>query len=241
LGSKKYKNKPCVYCRKQPSEDGDHVVCREFFPLNRRANLPKVPACKGCNNDKSLLEHYLTAVLPFGARHQDAHAVIEMTPARLARNRALHERLALGLRHILRATNGGPWEMGLTVPLDSQAVEKLFEFVVKGLAWHHWRLELDDSHFVRASFLTAAGGQRFEPFFRGNARTRVNENLAAGGFSYEGVQAQDNAALTLWRMSLYGLEVGGGQPPGERANLVYGITAPRAWRVTGNLAEILAG
>jgi hypothetical protein len=160
LGSKKYKNKPCVYCRKQPSEDGDHVVCREFFPLNRRANLPKVPACKGCNNDKSLLEHYLTAVLPFGARHQDAHAVIEMTPARLARNRALHERLALGLRHILRATNGGPWEMGLTVPLDSQAVEKLFEFVVKGLAWHHWRLELDDSHFVRASFLTAAGGQR---------------------------------------------------------------------------------
>src|SRR5438552_3077487 len=101
--SKKFKGKPCVYCRDRLSEDGDHVVSRMFFPINRRAHLPKVPACKACNNEKSLLEHYLTAVMPFGARHADAAEVIEMTPARLAANRALHERIANGLTRVLRS------------------------------------------------------------------------------------------------------------------------------------------
>ena len=236
MGSKKYKGKLCVYCRERPSEDGDHVVCREFFPINRRSDLPKVPACKLCNNEKSLLEHYLTTVLPFGARHADAREVIEMTPARLARNRALHERLANGLRHVLRSRNGGPWEMDMTIPLDGTAVEKLFEFIVRGLAWHHWKLELNNSHFVRTSFLSAAGRQHFDGFFAGTARDHVNCNLAGGGFSYEGVQANDNSALTMWRMSLFGLEV---SDVNERVSIVYGITVPKQWPVAQRLIEQL--
>ena len=68
--SEKYKNKTCVYCMTtNSSEDGDHVVSREFFLPEKRAGLPKVPACKACNNAKATLEHYLTAVMPFGGRH----------------------------------------------------------------------------------------------------------------------------------------------------------------------------
>lgn len=241
MASKKYRDKPCVYCRERMSSDGDHVVCREFFPINRRSDLPKVPACKQCNNEKSLLEHYLTAVLPFGARHVDAHDVIEMTPARLAKNRALHERLALGLRHVLRSRNGGAWELDMTLPLDGQAVEKLFEYVVKGLAWHHWKLELTTAHFVRAAFLTEEGRQHFDKFFAGAAQAHVGENLAAGGFRYEGIQAKDIAALTLWRMSLYGLEVSGDRKPGEHSSVVYGVSVPKEWPVAGKLMGILAG
>ena len=65
--SKRFRDKPCVYCLTNPSTTtGDHVFAREFFPEAARANLPKVPACESCNNEKSHLEHYLTAVLPFG-------------------------------------------------------------------------------------------------------------------------------------------------------------------------------
>ena len=238
MGSKRYKNQPCVYCRKQPSEDGDHVVCRQFFPINRRGDLPKVPACKACNNEKSLLEHYLTAVLPFGARHQDAGEVLQMTPGRLAKNRALHERLASGLRHFLHSVNGTPWELDMTVPLDGHAVEKLFEFIVRGLAWHHWKVELDERHFVRASFLIPAARHRFDAVFAGNARPRVNESVAGDGFRYEGVQAQENPALTMWRMTLYGLEVGDG-PGGEREKVVYGLTVPKEWPVAARIMEML--
>lgn len=237
MGSKKYKGKLCVYCRERQSEDGDHVVCREFFPINRRSDLPKVPACKQCNHDKSLLEHYLTAVLPFGARHADAHDVIQMTEARLQKNKALHERLAAGLRHVLHARDGGPWQMDLTLPLDGEAVHKLFAYVVKGLAWHHWKLELDSNHFVAAAFINEVGRRNFDKFFAGASRAHIKGDLASGGFTYEGIQSKDDPAFTLWRMSLFGLEVGGT----ERASVVYGISLPKRSRVAETLVRMFSG
>jgi hypothetical protein len=70
--SKKYKGKLCVYCASGIATVADHVIAREFFLPARRANLSKVPACHNCNDVKGRLEHYLTAVLGFGARHADA-------------------------------------------------------------------------------------------------------------------------------------------------------------------------
>jgi len=69
MGSKKYKGKPCVYCVDGISIDGEHIISRKFFPEEFRDNLPKAPSCKQCNSDKSKLEHYLTAVLPFSSDH----------------------------------------------------------------------------------------------------------------------------------------------------------------------------
>lgn len=62
--SKKYKGKICVYCADAISVTGDHVFAREFFLETQRDNLPQVPACEKYNNRKSVLEHYLTTVLP---------------------------------------------------------------------------------------------------------------------------------------------------------------------------------
>ena len=47
------------------------MFAREFLLTDRRASFPKLPACETCNNVKSKLEHYLTAVLPFGGQHTD--------------------------------------------------------------------------------------------------------------------------------------------------------------------------
>src|ERR1700722_9395653 len=93
--SKKFKKKTCVYCcGKGISTTGDHVFAREFFLKSRRATLPQVPACAPCNKEKSELEHYLTAVLPFGGRHDDASINLEtMVPPRLAKNAKLHRGL----------------------------------------------------------------------------------------------------------------------------------------------------
>ncbi|MDI2077978.1 MULTISPECIES: hypothetical protein [Bradyrhizobium] len=52
----------------------DHVLAREFLPISRRDNLPKVPACGACNGVKSGHEHYLTAVLPLAGNHRDGLA-----------------------------------------------------------------------------------------------------------------------------------------------------------------------
>ena len=63
--SKKYKGKLCAYCTNKAAEAGDHVFSREFFLVEDRDDLPQAPICDSCNNAKSKLEHYLTAVLPF--------------------------------------------------------------------------------------------------------------------------------------------------------------------------------
>jgi hypothetical protein len=110
--SKRFKGKTCVYCGAAPSTTtGDHVFAREFFINVRRGNLPKVPACEACNHEKSKLEHYLTAVLPFGGRHTDsAQNLSTLVEPRLAKNAKLHSALSVG--------QGRVWsrEGGLLVP-----------------------------------------------------------------------------------------------------------------------------
>jgi hypothetical protein len=96
--SKKFKSKTCAYCcALEASVVGDHVVAREFCVKDKRDNLPQVPSCDRCNNEKSALETYLTAVAPFGARHADStRNLTTLVPPRIARNRKLHQALAAG-------------------------------------------------------------------------------------------------------------------------------------------------
>jgi hypothetical protein len=86
--SKRFKGLLCAYCSQRPAVTGDHLFAREFFLKTQRANLPQVPTCDRCNGEKSKLEHYLTAVLPFGGRHPDALTNLsQMVEPRLAKNK----------------------------------------------------------------------------------------------------------------------------------------------------------
>jgi len=55
MRSKKFAGELCVYCNSRPAVVPDHVFARKFFLLNKRGNLPQVPACDQCNNEKSRL------------------------------------------------------------------------------------------------------------------------------------------------------------------------------------------
>jgi hypothetical protein len=47
----------------KPSRTPTSMSLVDCFSLKpHRANLPKAPACRGCNGDKATLEHYLTAL-----------------------------------------------------------------------------------------------------------------------------------------------------------------------------------
>lgn len=95
--SKKFKDKRCAYCAERNAVTGDHIFAREFFLSAARANLPQAPICLECNNEKSKLEHYLTAVLPFGAKHKASlENLASMVPKRLGKNARLHRELVPG-------------------------------------------------------------------------------------------------------------------------------------------------
>jgi hypothetical protein len=212
MASKKYKGKPCVYCAKAVSTTDDHVFAREFFLPEQKQNLPKVPACGNCNNHKSRLEHYLTAILPFGGRHGDAARNLEMVPRRLEKNRRLHQELAQRRGDIWIKDIDGIDRSSMTLPFDRKKFLELCSLIIKGLVWHHWKVLLsDEHHFVKCVMCSPEDYQLVDTsIFRMQAKNRVTEDYGAGTFTYTGIQGIDCPQLTFWWLDIYGgIQFGG--------------------------------
>lgn len=237
--SKKFKGKACIYCGKQNSSDsGDHVFAREFFLPDRRNNLPQVPACTKCNREKSILEHYLTTVLPFGAKHSDAAINLEkMVPPRLAKNIKLHHHLTEKRKDIW-AEEKGLFLPSIKIPFDSKKLDRLFCFIVKGLIWYHWGVLLTPNTFVRAGCITNKAEKLIQDLLNKNASQRVKSDLGSGTIIYEGAQGIDSPYLSLWKFLVYGgVKLGDDQSaPLETPTLIWGLTGrsksiPKIWDV----------
>lgn len=228
--SKRFKGKTCVYCGVATAETGDHVFARQLFLEARRANLPKVPACKGCNGEKADLEHYLAAVLPFGGRHPDGAENLEtMVPKRLAKNVALHASLQRGIRRVWTQERGMIVRTS-SIPFDWDRFERWIVFIVKGLAWHHWQVLLSADCHVEILGLTRHGERFFEQFERMGAAQHIpNCPVGDGTFAYEARQGTDNPQVSIWKFSIYGGMVLAGDPtaPGHTVKTIGAMVGPK--------------
>jgi hypothetical protein len=201
--SKKFKGKPCAYCTEGISTStGDHIFAREFFLPEDRSYLPKVPACQNYNNRKSKLETYLTAVLPFGGRHSKAEPNLkDMVPKRLDKN-AILQRTLRERRGVWAAEDaqGAPYS---TLPIDPTQVLQLFEFIVKGLAFHHFGVHLSRDVEIEVRAASGTGREFIDDLLQTEA-VMVQENPGQGTFSDEGAQSIGCAQATAWRIETYG-------------------------------------
>lgn len=203
--SKRFKGKTCVYCSVEGiSETADHVIAREFLPVAHRDGIPKVAACRSCNNAKSHLEHYLLAVLPFGSRHPTASAMLKSdVPRRLAGNRRLHRDLAGG-QEAVWLTENGIKQPTIALPFDGQKLSALFALVTRGLAAHHFGLVIPRAYAVDAGLLVPEAEQFMQSLFMMNARAKVTQSLANGLLSYDGAQFIDDPYRSVWRYRVFG-------------------------------------
>ncbi len=230
--SKKFKGQRCAYCAARDAVTGDHIFAREFFLPSARANLPQAPICEECNNKKSKLEHYLTAVLPFGGQHSASlENLSSMVPKRLRKNTRLHRELAAGQRKTSTHTSGGETVQTITIPFDGHRLEQLFAMIARGLIWHHWQVYLGDNYAIQAHSVTKVGERLFDDLlFKPNARDRVRGNLGDGSFVYEGAQAVDDSGITAWRFTIYGGLVSCEDPaaPETMGSQIVVITGPQS-------------
>jgi hypothetical protein len=205
--SKKYKGKTCTYCgRPGISEAPDHVVAREFFAVHARRDLPQVPACRDCNNAKSKLEHYLTAVLPFGGQHEGARETLEgMVPGRLSKNERLRRELNAGRSRLWVTLPSGVSAPLMVIPIELSKLLALFEMIATGLLWHHWgvRVRLGEDR-IKAAVLTSGGEEFFDHFLGLPAAAKVNVDLGSGTFRYEGSLGVGLPHVSVWRLWIYG-------------------------------------
>ena len=203
--SKRYKGRRCTYCAVDAASDtADHVFAREFFLPEQRANLPKVPACADCNRHKSELEHYLATLLPFGGEHPDTHTLLsEKVPRRLANNQRLWRDLASGASKV-DLVEAGSKRRTTALPFEPDKLLGLFRLIARGLSFHHWDTVIPADHTVLASLVNPEYEPMLEQLFLGKGNAYARGAPGTGSFRYEGKQAIDHPALTIWRFQIYG-------------------------------------
>ncbi|MGJ0486019.1 MAG: HNH endonuclease [Methylomicrobium sp.] len=205
MSSKKYKNKICVYCRESIASTADHVFPREIFQEHQRGNLPKVPACKSCNNEKSRLEHYLLSVLPFGATHGNAHQALSVDVIRrLERNRKLHRKIKAGFGYSYIPRQSKILEKRLSITLNSNALHDFVGYVARGLMWHHCERLLPLDCTFRAFTPSPRGLDHVTALFALNSPHRVQVNLGENTVRYKGVMSEVDEGVSVWAVQLFG-------------------------------------
>jgi hypothetical protein len=233
MSKKKFRGKACPYCaRPGVSTAPDHVFAREFFPKDKRGNLPQVPACDPCNREKSALEHYLTAVLPFGGRHADSrHVLSEMAAPRIAKNLKLKRGLAQGMTRRFEQ-RAGLLIPTTAIPFDSSKLDQLCGMMAKGLTLFHFGQIIPADCHVHAGALSPNGELAFIALLLSLGGNRVVNRLGDGAFVYEGLQSVADPELTIWRFQIYGgiRMVGDPRAPG--------IAASNIWVTTSKTKEL---
>lgn len=229
MASKKYVGKICAYCSVATATTADHVFAREFFPVDQRTSLPKVPACAACNRAKSDLERYLTAVLPFAGRHDNsARQLTDEVPRRLAKNPRLHQQLAAGRKRGWWRMKSGIIIPATVLPLDGEKLVEYVALVARGLMWHHWQVLLGSECFVEAQSLTGNGEKMFAAMSGWNGRARVAVRHPSGIFAYRAVQGIDTPKISVWELALLGgMTMSGGDDAPMRMNRFGIMTGPK--------------
>ena len=240
--SKKYKGKTCVYCGSNPSSTGDHVFAREFFAIERRQDLPQVPACPTCNGKKSELEHYLTTMLLIGGQHADTQSMmLERLPRRLAKNAKLQRAIVEGMRlTVIEEPPPRPGLIPIQVRFDGQKLLDLLAYVARGLLWHHWNVALSPDTVVRTLSLTRSGDAEFARLLGKHARVRTDRDLGNGTFIYTGAQGA-HPELSMWAFTvLGGVRLHANSPAASSASTsLAAITGPADIISTPDFAKLL--
>jgi hypothetical protein len=203
--SKKFKNKTSAYCGVEgASETADHVLAREFVEISLRHEIPVVPSCNTCNQEKSVLEHYATTVLPFGGRHPNSsNRLNEDVPKRLKGNLRLHREIANGMTRVWVQENGF-YSRTLAIPLDGKRIELLVEYIVRGLMFYHWGIALGSDCALEVLSLTPHGEDFFSQIKQWNTDRRENGTIGNGALIYEGRQGMEKSIFSIWEVSLLG-------------------------------------
>ncbi|MBU3890924.1 HNH endonuclease [Methylosinus sp. KRF6] len=209
--SKQYKGKDCAYCGKLGcSSTNDHVIARSFFLDTERGvglQIPKVAACQRCNNEKSELEGYIGSTLLIGSKHPEANRYrSEKIRPRLDRNQKLRKELNIDSPPVWTEINGLLQPMH-AVTVDVDKINRLLQFIVRGLYRHHYHKPLPHDMTPDVSMIRpeaeASMWASVSHFFPPEA-PRINCDLGRGSFVYSGVQSPVNEGFTAWTIGLHG-------------------------------------
>lgn len=203
MGSKKFKDKLCVYCRKNSSSTADHIFPRELFLIRDRKDIHKVPCCTQCNNTKSKLELYLTSVLPFSGTHYASHPLLKTVKKRLKKNNKLYQYLHKNHKYEFNPHNN-PYRESLYIPLDYKKLHEFCDYVGKALYWIHSGKYLNSDASSVSFTPSRTAINIFQPLMREpHAKISIEKSIGNGTIKYKGCIGNEKS-LTIFAIQLLG-------------------------------------
>jgi hypothetical protein len=173
------------------------------------------PACTRCNNQKSKLETYLTAVLPMGSRL--GKGIDPNVVRRLRKNNKVASELAEALELPAQVFSDGQVGIRTTFAFRYAYLEEYLNMAAVGLAWHHLGQCLADGYAVAFFDMNDSEAAVLEQLFHLNCAQRIYGLLGEGIVEYRAVQALDDPQLSIWQFRLFGgLALGYSEPGSER-------------------------
>jgi hypothetical protein len=89
------------------------------------------------------------------------------------------------------------------IPIDDEKVERLVEYIVRGLTFHHWNVALGPDCFVDVLGLPLHEAY-FAQYRVMRGTNRVRGDIGNSALVYEGCQGGDNPHISVWELSMLG-------------------------------------
>lgn len=188
------------------SSTADHIFPRQFFCIEDRANLPKVPSCQKCNSKKSKYELYLSSVLPFGGTHHNCKEELSVkVPKRLSKNHRLHRTIAKSRTDLYIIDEQSIYQKRLGIGFENQKLLSFISYVGKGLTWYHWNKYLKTQNAIRVFTPSESGTGLVHKLVSLNSPYKINSSLGKDTVRYRGILMEDEKdQLCIWGIQLFG-------------------------------------
>lgn len=135
----------CAFCGGRATTR-DHIPNCKFFPKPRPSDLITVPSCSPCNNATSADEEYFLNVILSHWKADTSSALAtrkDRFDKRTERRVRMARRMLDDVRFDEWVTNAGVSAgQGYVLKVDAPRLERIFEKIVRGLYWEHYRERL---------------------------------------------------------------------------------------------------
>lgn len=215
MGSKKKRNRECIYCGKVGPVTDDHIPPECLFAEDDRWNLIKVPSCVKCNREASKDDEYfrLLTLREDVYDHPDVQAVLPVLMRSLRKPEAIRFRLNINrdLTRLQPRTSAG-----LVLPargalkLNIARLFRTMERVTKGLFFdlRGWRLPDGYAVNVFAPFTMTNLTEDALKWFADNVLEPLGKKtgimVGRGVFLYKVIFTDTDPNCSIWLYLFYG-------------------------------------